>query len=369
MKGAMKEAAMWKRTLFLSFLLVNTGAFAADTPATRPVLSILKAACDWQLAHLSTAHLSNDHGNNAWIRAPFFLGDLALYRRTGDDRYLTPILDIAKQNQWQPGKRPRHADDQAVGQVYLELYFLNHDPAEIAPIKDRWDAIMAQPMKGRDDWWWCDALFMAPPALARLATATGDHKYIDYLNGQYWDTTDFLYDPAEHLFFRDKSYFQTREANGQKIFWSRGNGWVLAGLASVLQYLPADDASRPRFVKLFTEISERVITLQQPDGFWRTSLLDPASCPGGEASGTGFFCYALAWGVNNGILPRDKYQPVVEKAWGALSGAVDGDGKLHWVQLPGAKPAKINSDDTAEYGVGALLLAGDQVLKLSEGTK
>jgi rhamnogalacturonyl hydrolase YesR len=70
--------------------------------------------------------------------------------------------------------------------------------------------------------------------------------------------------------------------------------------------------------------------------------------------------------MNQGLLPRDaQYLTVVHKAWGALSGAVDDSGKLHWVQLPGAKPALIHEADTAEYGVGALLLAGSELLKLT----
>jgi rhamnogalacturonyl hydrolase YesR len=351
--------------LIATLVLAFTSIVFAQTSQPTDVLSTMRRACDWQLAHLATEKIGGDDTNLGWIRAPFFLGDLALYRRTNDAKYLDPIATIGEQNKYQPGKRFRHADDQAVGQVYAELSTIKHDPAMLAPMRDRWDAIIAKPMKGREDWWWCDALFMAPPALARLSAATGNKKYLDFMDQQYRDTQDFLYDPAEHLFFRDKSYFNTKEANGQKIFWSRGNGWVLAGLASILQYMPADYPARQHYVDLFKSMATRIVPLQQPDGFWRTSLLDPSSCPGGESSGTGFFCYALAWGVNNNLLPRESFAPTIQKAWSALSGAVDADGKLHWVQLPGAKPAKIKSDDTAEYGVGALLLAGDQMLFLN----
>ena len=95
------------------------------------------------------------------------------------------------------------------------------------------------------------------------------------------------------------------------------------------------------------------------------SLLDPDSYPGGEVSGTGFDCYAIAWGINNGILDKATYLPVVEKAWTGLNKCVGEDGHVGWVQPIGADPRK---DFTAEswevYGSGAYLLAGSEVIKL-----
>jgi len=60
-------------------------------------------------------------------------------------------------------------------------------------------------------------------------------------------------------------------------------------------------------------MADRILSLQQEDGLWRASLLDPDSYPGGEVSGSGFFCYALAWGINNKLLDRDTYLPAVKK--------------------------------------------------------
>ena len=115
----------------------------------------------------------------------------------------------------------------------------------IAPIRERMDAVMALP----DDpekplWWWCDALFMAPPVLTKLSRATGDRKYLDFMDHEWWITSGLLYSPSNHLFFRDKSFLDKHEANGSSIFWSRGNGWVFAALARVLAEMPQDYPSR-----------------------------------------------------------------------------------------------------------------------------
>jgi unsaturated rhamnogalacturonyl hydrolase len=355
---------------FLAALLAGCGVVMADAaptaaPSNEQILSVMRRACDWQLANLPTRRINKKDTDDGWVRAVFYTGDMALYRATHDAKYLQAMEAIGQKNQWHPAPRFRFADDQAVGQMYTEVYFAEHDPKMIGPMRDRWDQIMAQPMAGHADWSWCDALFMAPPALARLSEATGDRKYLNCMDKQWWDTVDFLYDKTEHLFFRDKTYFDAKETNGNHVFWSRGNGWVLAGTARVLDFMPADYPDRDRYVQLFKQLAERVAGLQQSDGLWRMSLLDPDSTPDGETSGTGLFCYGLAWGINQGILPRDKYLPVVESAWAALSNSVEPSGKMEWVQMPGSKPGVIHKDDTAEYGVGALLLAGSEMIKLN----
>ena len=85
-------------------------------------------------------------------------------------------------------KRFRHADDHAKGQTYLEIYEVKKDPKMIEDIKTTFDSLIFTQKPGREDWWWCDALFMAPPVLTRLSAATHDIKYLDYLNTMFWDS-------------------------------------------------------------------------------------------------------------------------------------------------------------------------------------
>ncbi|HEY4670868.1 MAG TPA: glycoside hydrolase family 88 protein, partial [Gemmatimonadaceae bacterium] len=210
---------------------------------------------------------------------------------------------------------------------------------------------------------------MAPAAWLRMATATGRQEYLDFMVRHWWQTSDYLYDPGEHLYFRDDRFFTRRERNGRKVFWSRGNGWVMAGLARVVQDLPKDNPSRPRFVRQFREMADRIVTLQQPDGFWRASLLDPASYPMRETSGTGFYVYALGWGVNEGLLERSRFEPAVIKGWNALLGSVHDDGKLVHVQPIGETPVHFDEESTDVYGVGAFLLAGSEVYRLVGGSR
>jgi rhamnogalacturonyl hydrolase YesR len=302
---------------------------------------------------------------------------MALAGISGDGKYREAMLAAGRASGWKTGPRLFDADDHCVGQTYAELYLLYRDKGMIGPLRDKFDAILAKPppdgnleMAGREgpareNWAWCDALFMGPPAWMRLYAATGDGRYLDFAVRNWWHTTDYLYDRDEHLFFRDSSYFQRREANGRKVFWSRGNGWVIAGLVRVLQSLPTNHPDRPRFENLFRDMAARILSCQQADGLWRSSLLDPASYPLKETSGSGFFTYGLAWGVNQGILDRAAFEPAVQRAWRALAGCVDAQGRLTHVQPIGADPKKFREDSTEVYGIGAFLLAGSEVYRMA----
>ncbi len=116
----------------------------------------------------------------------------------------------------------------------------------------------------------------------------------------YWDTYAFLYDQEAHLFYRDKGYFNRKTPSGQKTFWARGNGWVMAGIARVLQYMPKNHPTYSRYEGLLQTMAASVKKIQNADGLWRPSLLDESEVPHPETSGSAFFCYAMAWGINNG---------------------------------------------------------------------
>lgn len=340
-----------------------------NTRDPQTIQQLMERVGRWQLANPA------GHALTDWTQGALYAGMMALVRTSQDPAFEQAMLDIGQATGWKLGPRPFFADDQCVGQMYAEMYMRRHDPAMIAPLRAVMDGVVAEPppqsLAFTDNaymnyWVWCDALFMAPPSLARLYEATGDERYRTTLNERWWATTDYLYDRSEHLYFRDSRYFDKREANGAKVFWSRGNGWVLAGTARVLQSLPAGAAERPRYEQLFIEMSARIAELQQPDGLWHSSLLDPASYPHAETSGSGFYCFGLAWGVNNGLLERAKYQPVIERAWTGLVRCVDANGMLEWVQPIGQDPRSVCAAHTDVFGVGAFLLAGEQVRLLME---
>lgn len=362
----------------LAVTALTDGALAAPpSPAPTPadVLATMERVADWQLANPASPDPTD------WTQAAGYAGMMALAGISESPRFRDAMMRMGESNRWQLGPRPYHADDHAVGQTYVELFQGRHDPAMIAPLRERFDWILSNPKDDNlefdvaknpdrtDRWSWCDALFMAPPAWLKLWQVTGNVAYQDFAVRKWWVTSDFLYDRKEHLYHRDSTQFSKREANGKKVFWSRGNGWVMAGLARVLDVLPASHPSRDRFVGQYREMARRIEGLQQPDGLWRSSLLDPKGYPLKESSGSSFYCYALAWGVNRGLLERGRYEPKVRKAWQALTDCVEADGKLTHVQPVGYDPRKFDPSSTAPYGVGAFLLAGSEVHRMVGGKR
>ncbi|HXS69688.1 MAG TPA: glycoside hydrolase family 88 protein [Candidatus Polarisedimenticolia bacterium] len=353
--------------------VISRGVRAAELSPSY-ILDSMKKVADWQLTNGSPS--DNHYTRNGWTWAAFYDGVMALDSIAGTPKYHDAMVEVGKKFDWQPAKKIYFADDQAVGQMYLELYMKDHDPAMLKPIQDRFDYILAHPSsdsldfkkRGKEDrYWWCDSLFMGPPVWARLYKATGEKKYLDFMDKEWWAASDFLYDTNEHLFFRDSRYFTQKEANGKKVFWSRGNGWVMGGLVRVLEMMPADYPSRPRYEKQFKEMAEKVASVQQPDGLWHASLLDPASYPLKETSGSGFYVFAMTWGINHGLLDRATYEPVVQKGWVALEGCVTPEGKLGYAQQVGADPKSFKPDDYEVYSAGAFLLAGKEMYVLEHG--
>jgi rhamnogalacturonyl hydrolase YesR len=369
-------------------VLAAASVRAADSaqpavPEPKDVLAVMERVADWQLANprkpigtdSDTPPRAAEYSPRGWVMGAAYTGIMALGEISESPRFLDAMRRMGETNQWKPGPRPYHADDHCVIQTYAELFLRDRRPEMIKPSTERFEMILAHPAPGglefvgdnrETQWSWCDALFMAPPAWIRMWKATGKQAYLDFAVTNWWKTSDYLYDKDEHLFFRDSTYFAKREANGKKIFWSRGNGWVFAGLARVLSYLPADHPSRPKFERQFREMAAKLITIQQPNGYWTSSLLDPEEYPAEEESGTAFYTFGLVWGINHGLLDRGTFLAPALKGWAALTRCVLDNGRLIHVQPIGADPKKFDPNSTEPFGVGGFLLSGSQIYRLGK---
>ena len=296
-----------------------------------------------------------------WQNATFHVGNLALVRTTGQSNHKT--LPWAEANGYQlplDPKRPFFPDNQAAGEAYLDLYTYFHPEISLDSIRTRIRDEVASVQAGHRDYWnYVDALNMAMPSFARMSAIDHDPSYLDAM--------DKLFKSSEHKLFNEFTGLWYRDARftGSGVFWSRGNGWALAALTKVLQVLPTDDPRRPEYLRVYKKMAFSLSLLQRRDGFWNSDLLNPWDHGGPETSGTAFFTFGIGWGISAGILPASRFRPVVDKAWTALSTkALQADGKVGYVQPVGDRPATAEVTDTSAYGVGAFLLAGQEVAKL-----
>ncbi|MGA2437054.1 MAG: glycoside hydrolase family 88 protein [Acidobacteriaceae bacterium] len=342
----------------------------------KPVAAAMRKVADWQLAQSQQYFAAFDRSKQLdgaiWTWGALYSGLMAASQSLGDPKYANVMRETGKAYNWELSKTESGANQHSMAQTYLELYLMDKEPEELAPTKATFDDILTRPRvevgsTRRIEWWWCDALFMAPPAWARLFAATGDKKYITYLDEEWAKTSQELWDPASHLYFRDTTFITAKEKNGEKVFWSRGEGWVMGGLARTLEYVPKDDPARAMYETQLKEMSAALAKIQGPDGLWRSGLLDPASYDQPEISGSALIAFGMAWGINNGILDRKTYKPVVEKAWAGMLQHIYADGRLGDIQQTGSAPALFKPSSSFNYGVGGFLLAGSEIYKMAGG--
>lgn len=327
----------------------------------RDIAKAIRLVADWQLNRLPAKAQTN------WTWAVLYSGFMAVPPQVSGNKYSAAMLSVADALDWQPGPRVLHADDEAVGQTYLALYLIHGDQKMIAPIRERIDEVMRAPDNPATPlWWWSDALYMAPPVFAALGRLSGDNEYFAYMDHEWWRSTELLYDPVEHLYSRDSTFLDKREKNGKRVFWARGNGWVMAGIVRVLQELPADSPLRAKYVNLLREMASATLKVQGIDGLWRPGLLDPDTYPLPEISGSALITYAIAYGVNEGILDRSIYTPALHKAWKGMLEHVYADGRLGCIQPIGRAPGPFIETSSYAYGVGAYLLASSEIFRMGK---
>jgi len=320
---------------------------------------------DWQRTH---PIMPPDDRN--WERATWYTGVMAAWKTTQDREFYDQALAWGRQHHWQVGTEADGANRLFCVETWLELYFQEKDRAMILPAIQWLDTDAPNSPGGANVWYlehglrYADSLYGAA-ALTMLSKATGDEKYRRIMRDFFDDVTQELFDRESNLYYRDKRFINRRTANGKKVLWSRGNGWVFAGIARLLDYLPKDDPQRAKYVSLFRKMAAELVKRQAADGLWRPNLDDPDDIPMPETSGTGFFCFGLAWGINQGVLDRAEYLPKVERAWAALTRNVSPEGKVLWGQQVDEQPNMLKQESTHEYVTGAFLLAGSEVFRLA----
>ena len=372
----------------LSFILpvffLGSILYAQQLPYKSEVLNKMELANDYFMAKWPdpVAHIitDKDRPSNIWTRSTYYEGLMAMYRISPLEKYYTYAVDWGEGNNWElawGGTTSTHSDNQCCGQVYIELYELDQQSGRIAGIKNAIDLIVAESKV--DYWTWIDAIQMSMPIYAKLGVVYDDVNYFNkmydlYISSRDEQATVGFYNETDHLWYRDKNFIPPLNLtpNGYSTYWSRGNGWVFAALTRVLEVLPEDESHRDLYIDDFKSMADALINVQREDGFWNVSLFDPLDYGGPETSGTGFFIFGLAWGVNSGLLDEETYMPSVIKGWEALSdSALHDDGFLGYVQGTGDKPSSsqpvtYNSVPNFEdFGLGAFLLAGSEVYKMA----
>lgn len=384
----LKKARVWGFFLFLLFSLpISAKTWTADQVKE----FITRVNTYWQQNNKAETR-------SFWDPAAYHTGNMEVYKLLKDDKQLDYTRRWAYHNNWSGAteadpSRWKYAnygegkdyvlfgDWQVCFQTYIDLYNLaiangGTDADNYFMVKRAKEVMHYEAYSKKDDyWWWSDALYMVMPVMTKMYKLTGDVQYLDKLYENLLYSDRIMLDQETGLYFRDARYVYPnhKSVNGKKDFWARGDGWVLAGLAKVLQDLPKDYKHYKFFVDKFQRLADIVAKTQQKDGYWTRSILDPNHAPGPETSGTAFFAYGIMWGVNNGFLAKKDYKKCIDRAWQYISEtAVQADGKVGYVQPIGdrAIPGQtVDANSQANFGVGAVLLAACEYYRYIDNQK
>lgn len=166
---------------------------------------------------------------------------------------------------------------------------------------------------------WMDDMYMITTVQAQAYRVTHDRKYIDRAAREMVLYLDSIQQPSGLFFHAPTAPF----------CWSRGNGWMAAGMADLLRTLPEDNQDRPAIMKGYLKMMQTLKETQAPSGMWRQVVDDPTMWE--ETSGTAMFTYAMIIGVKRGWLDGGIYGPAARKAWIALCGYINEDGDVEAV--------------------------------------
>ena len=192
-----------------------------------------------------------------WDDAAYHTGNMEVVKLFPQLNYMDYSMKWANFNHWEGaternpklwkyklyGEDQYHVlfgDWQICFQTYLDIYEIEPSENKIARAKEVMNYMVNS--KENDYWWWADALYMVMPVMTKMYRLTGQEKYLDKLYSCISYADSIMLDKETGLYFRDGKYVYPKHKTlrGRKDFWARGNGWVLAGLAKVLQDMPKD---------------------------------------------------------------------------------------------------------------------------------
>lgn len=383
----------------------------AEMPSGESIVNLAKKINDYWIktgGNTGDDATNYNHGHSItsefWAPSVFYTGNMEAYYLTGDENYTDYAARWGSNNIYNGSAWNTKADTGRTGrwfpdnhtslQTYLDMFSITSDGGydpdnemirNAVTIMEEMEDMSVSELKNSKGYWdRIDFFYMELPNWTKMYLLTGEEKWLDKLRELYDDRKAALYDEETGLFYRDTNYiydpnatynpdgdgsYQKISPNGKKILWSRGNGWAMAALARIMQDLPDNRTEdRQEYEAVFKKMAETLIRVQGEDGFWRMNLDDYDHDIRPETSGTVFFAYGLAWGINHGILEKETYYPAVRKAFlGLNANAIRPDGLVGRSELISAYPnpkCSLGIGSSQSYAPAAAVLFLSELSKL-----
>ena len=220
---------------------------------------------------------------------------------------------------------------------------------------------------------WVDSLFHLVPTLMRYGVWKRDPGALEAGVRQLLLFARLLGDPKTGLVTHacnDSGSHECVPPFARRMFWARGNGWMLATLVDALAFLPESHPDRQELLHFALRLEAGLGQVQAPSGLFHTLLLDPESYE--ETAGSALILFGMARGVRLGLFDagtRDRVERGARGLWQVVRR--EGDRELVTGTSLGTNPVELlyrwtPTADQVSYGVGAWLLAATESLALLE---
>ena len=296
--------------------------------------------CDYLDAHISKGYRVDQSDTMAPGLAAF-----AAYQRTGNLRYkavVDRVVDYLLTSERVLDYMPNHLGSSLEGKLY---------PRSV----------------------WVDSVMMYGVFSGWYGSAADDAAIYDFARRQPALFARYLQDPTDKLFYH--CYWTRRQHRypRSRIYWGRGNGWVIAGLPLTIDNFAEGSEERCEAIRILTETSHALLPYQRADGFYETVFNRPGQTYI-ESSATALIASGWMQGVADGYLDPQFLEPGVRAFRAVVDSLEMKDGLLSMplisaptiaIQLMpylGYKFTPRGNDWT--YGLAALFFAGLNYRKL-----
>ena len=251
-------------------------------------------------------------------------GMLRVYKRTNDQRYLTFIKAWAEYHIAADGTINadlNSLDNLMPGYTLLHLYKetkIEKFKLAAEKIRKRFDTFPRNPdstfwhMTDLNGELWLDGLYMGMPFLTSYGNMFGDEKYA-YTEAirQFKLHINYLIDKETGLLYHAYDYDGSESwalppYKRSPYVWGRSVGWVVMGLAEILDFIPSTFPQREIIVEQYKTVLKALAKYQDPTtGLWYQIVDHQTDAKNWlETSCTMMFTYSMARAIQKGYLDK-----------------------------------------------------------------
>ncbi|NCA66982.1 MAG: hypothetical protein EOM87_02845 [Clostridia bacterium] len=158
---------------------------------------------------------------------------------------------------------------------------------------------------------WVDSLMMFSVFTARYGAENGLGNMIDYAARQPASYAKYLMDKDDKLWYHSYWVKQHTHYPRRKLYWGRGNGWVIASFPMIYESIGKDHPLAKEIAEIYQSTSAALLNYQRSDGAFET-VFNKVGKTYRELSATALIAGGWLHGIRLGILDKSYLKPALK---------------------------------------------------------